>query len=54
MLFLTDGQIELTNNRVERELRKLVLGRRYAEVPVMQSWRYPRLTVPSTEGSGLT
>jgi transposase len=28
VLFLTDGQIELTNNRVERELRKLVLGRR--------------------------
>lgn len=27
VLFLTDGQIELTNNRVERELRKLVLGR---------------------------
>lgn len=27
-LFLTDGNIELTNNRVERELRKLVLGRR--------------------------
>jgi len=28
VLFLNDGQIELTNNRVERELRKLVLGRR--------------------------
>jgi transposase len=28
VLFLADGQIELTNNRVERELRKLVLGRR--------------------------
>lgn len=28
VLFLTDGQIELTNNRVEREIRKLVLGRR--------------------------
>jgi transposase len=28
LLFLGDGQIELTNNRVERELRKLVLGRR--------------------------
>ncbi len=28
LLFLTDGNIELTNNRVERELRKLVLGRR--------------------------
>lgn len=27
-LFLTDGEIELTNNRRERELRKLVLGRR--------------------------
>lgn len=27
-LFLTDGNIELTNNRRERELRKLVLGRR--------------------------
>jgi transposase len=27
-LFLSDGNIELTNNRVERELRKLVLGRR--------------------------
>jgi transposase len=27
-LFLEDGQIELTNNHVERELRKLVLGRR--------------------------
>lgn len=27
-LFLTDGAIELTNNRRERELRKLVLGRR--------------------------
>jgi hypothetical protein len=28
LLFLNDGNIELTNNRVERELRKLVLGRR--------------------------
>lgn len=28
VLFLADGQIELTNNRVERELTKLVLGRR--------------------------
>lgn len=27
-LFLEDGQIELTNNRVESELRKLVLGKR--------------------------
>lgn len=28
LLFLGDGNIELTNNQVERELRKLVLGRR--------------------------
>ena len=28
ILFLEDGNIELTNNRRERELRKLVLGRR--------------------------
>jgi hypothetical protein len=28
LLFLGDGSIDLTNNRVERELRKLVLGRR--------------------------
>jgi transposase len=28
LLFLRDGNVELTNNRVERELRKLVLGRR--------------------------
>jgi transposase len=28
ILFLSDGNVELTNNRVERELRKLVLGRR--------------------------
>jgi transposase len=28
VLFLRDGNVELTNNRVERELRKLVLGRR--------------------------
>lgn len=28
ILFLTDGRIELTNNRVERELRTLVLGRK--------------------------
>jgi transposase len=28
LLFLGNGNIELTNNRVERELRKLVLGRR--------------------------
>jgi len=28
ILFLEDGRIELTNNRVEREIRKLVLGRR--------------------------
>lgn len=28
VLFLEDGHIELTNNRRERELRKLVLGRR--------------------------
>jgi transposase len=28
LLFLDDGNLELTNNRVERELRKLVLGRR--------------------------
>jgi hypothetical protein len=27
-LFLDDGNVELTNNRVERELRKLVLGRK--------------------------
>lgn len=27
-LFLEDGNVELTNNRVERELRKLVLGRK--------------------------
>lgn len=28
ILFLDDGNIELTNNRIERELRRLVLGRR--------------------------
>lgn len=28
VLFLEDGRIELTNNRVERELRALVLGRK--------------------------
>ena len=28
LLFLEDGNIELTNNRRERELRRLVLGRR--------------------------
>ena len=28
VLFMTDGHIELTNNRVERELRSLVLGRK--------------------------
>jgi hypothetical protein len=28
LLFLANGNIELTNNRVERELRKLVLGRK--------------------------
>lgn len=28
LLFLEDGNVELTNNRRERELRKLVLGRR--------------------------
>ena len=28
VLFLQDGAIELTNNRVERELRRLVLGRK--------------------------
>jgi transposase len=28
VLFLEDGNVELTNNRVERELRKLVLGRK--------------------------
>ena len=28
LLFLEDGNIELTNNRHERELRRLVLGRR--------------------------
>lgn len=28
VLFLTDGAVELTNNRVERELRQLVLGRK--------------------------
>ena len=28
ILFLTDGRIELTNNRFERELRALVLGRK--------------------------
>jgi transposase len=36
LLFLANGNIELTNNQVERELRKLVLGRRYAERPVMR------------------
>jgi transposase len=28
VLFLTDGRLELTNNRLERELRALVLGRK--------------------------
>jgi hypothetical protein len=28
VLFMTDGRLELTNNRVERELRALVLGRK--------------------------
>jgi transposase len=28
LLFLDDGQIELTNNRRERELRRLILGRK--------------------------
>jgi transposase len=28
VLFLTDGRLELTNNRLERELRTLVLGRK--------------------------
>jgi transposase len=28
VLFLEDGRLELTNNRVERELRRLVLGRK--------------------------
>jgi hypothetical protein len=28
LLFLTDGRLELTNNRLERELRTLVLGRK--------------------------
>jgi transposase len=27
-LFLEDGRLEITNNRVERELRSLVLGRK--------------------------
>jgi transposase len=36
VLFLTDGRIELTNNRVERELRSLVIGRNYAQISVMQ------------------
>jgi transposase len=28
VLFMTDGRLELTNNRVEREIRSLVLGRK--------------------------
>jgi transposase len=40
ILFLDDGNIELTNNRRERELRRLVLGRRYAEDTIMR--RVPR------------
>jgi transposase len=36
-VFLEDGRIELTNNRVEREVRSLVLGRNYGEFPVMRS-----------------
>jgi hypothetical protein len=39
MLFLDDGNIEATNNRRQRELRRLVLGRNYAEPPVMRSRR---------------
>ena len=37
VLFLTDGRLELTNNRLERELRALVLGRNYAQFPLMRS-----------------
>jgi transposase len=40
VLFLDDGNIPLTNNRVERELRKLILGRNYAEFPVMRRRRW--------------
>jgi transposase len=43
LLFLDDGNIEATNNRRERELRRLVLGRNYAEVAIMRGdqrrWR---------------
>ena len=48
VLFLGDGRIELTNNRVERELRTLVLGRNYAEFSVMWSCR-PREPYVRTE-----
>jgi hypothetical protein len=37
LLFLEDGHIEATNNRRERELRRLVLGRNYAQSPDMRS-----------------
>src|SRR5690606_29244252 len=37
VLFLEDGNVELTNNRREREIRPLVQGRNYAESPVMRS-----------------
>jgi hypothetical protein len=33
---LDDGNIEATNNRRERELRRLVLGRNYAGLAIMR------------------
>jgi hypothetical protein len=52
-LFLDDGRIELTNNHVERELRKLVLGRNYAQCIVMRSAPGERLQCASLRRSAL-
>jgi transposase len=50
LLFLDDGNIEATNNRRERELRRLVLGRNYAQLPDMRSGR--RRSGPTRVGAG--
>ena len=36
MRVLDDGRLILDNNRSERELRRIAVGRNYAEVSIMQ------------------
>jgi transposase len=53
MRVLKDAKLPLDNTRSERALRKIVVGRNYAESPIMRSLRESGLSPQLSRGSGV-